>query len=98
MYYNQMGGMPPYMPWYPPQPQTTAPVDPVAQISQWITGLEALKRSFKEDKKPDDEKKKKPPASEVVAMILFMTLMSPIVGPIVYHFYGLTKTLMPIVR
>lgn len=93
--YANAGPPPPFWGW-PPAPST--PVDPFSQINQTISWLEHMKKSLKEDKKPEDDKKKKPPASEVIAMVLFMTLMSPIVGPIVYHFYGLTKALMPTVR
>lgn len=97
--YNMYGNMPPMGPFIPwGAPPTPTPSDPFQQINQTISWLEGMKKYYKEDKKPDEEKKKRPPTSETLAMVLFMTLMSPIVGPIVYHFYGLTKALMPIVR
>lgn len=98
MFYNNQPPMGPYMPWWPQPPTPTPPVDPFQQINQTISWLEGMKKYYKEDKKPDDDKKRKTPASEVVAMVLFMTIMSPIVGPIVYHFFGLTRVMMPAVR
>lgn len=85
--------MGPYSPWWPPNNPPT-PVDPFTTINQTISWLEGMKKHLKEDKKEDDNKKKRPIASEMLAMVLFMTIMSPIVGPVVYHFFSLTRVMI----
>lgn len=82
MYFNQQ--MPP--PWLWPQagPTQTAPSDPAATITQWIQSLETLKKAFKEEKK--DDKPKKPEVS-IIGMTLFMLLMSPLTGPVVFWLF-----------
>lgn len=79
MFYNSM---PPWM--FPPMGPTSPAVnpDPAAQITQWINSLETLKKAFKEEKK-DGPKEKKPDVS-IIGMMLFMVLISPITGPLVY--------------
>lgn len=88
--YNNMS-MPP--PWMWPTGQTSTPQpSPVQQITDWIRGLEELKKSFKEEKK-DDPKKKGTDVS-VISMMLFMLLIAPITGPAMFHFFQLTINMM----
>lgn len=85
--------MPP--PWmWPMGPSTPASpqVNPVQQITDWIRGLEELKKSMKEEKK-DDPKKKNQDVS-AISMMLFMLLIAPVTGPAMYHFFQLTIGLM----
>lgn len=87
--YNQMP--PPWM--WPQGPASTAPTpSPVQQITDWIRGLEELKKSMKEEKK-DDPKKKNQDVS-AISMMLFMLLIAPVTGPAMYHFFQLTIGLM----
>lgn len=82
--------MGPYMPWFPP-PTQTPPQNPVEAISTWIKGLEELKKSFKEEKK---DEKKKTDTPGVIATALFMMLISPVTGPIIYYFFQLSGSLL----
>lgn len=88
--YNQ----PNYQPWFGPPYPTPPPVqpsqNPVELITGWIRGLEELKKSMKEEKK-DDPKKKSGDQTSLVGMMLFMLLVSPISGPLV--FWGFQHTL-----
>jgi hypothetical protein len=79
--YNNMP--PPWM--WPTGPTSTPPQNPVEQISQWIAGLDALKKHMKEEKK--EEKKKEPPIPSIFGMMLLMLLLSPITGPLMYNFF-----------
>lgn len=85
-----------YNPWFgppfpiPPTPQ--AQPSPVQQITDWIRGLEELKKSMKEEKKEDP--KKKGSDVSVLSMMLFMLLIAPVTGPAMYHFFQLTIGLM----
>lgn len=91
MYYNN--SMPPW--WALPPMGPTSPAtqpDPAAQITQWINSLETLKKAFKEEKK--EERKKEGPNASVLGMMLFMVLMSPITGPVVYYFFQLSANLV----
>lgn len=83
--------MPPFNVWYPPTPPPAGPIDYVSHITQSIQQLEALKKAFKEEKKEDKGKR---PDGSVVGMMLFMILMSPITGPIVYYFFQLSANLV----
>ncbi len=96
MYNNPWGGgYPPQTPvvFMPPPPASNQPIDYVSHITQSIQQLEALKKAFKEEKKPDDKKKSEGQAS-VIGMMLFMILMSPITGPIVFYFFQLSANLV----
>lgn len=78
---------PPFMPWYPPPAQGNT--NPADQIAGWITSLEALKKHFKEEKK-DDLKPKKGDQPSILAVALFMLLVSPVSGPVMYYFFRLS--------
>lgn len=80
-------------PWwmFPPQGATSnIPSDPAAQITGWIRSLEELKKAFKEEKKDDKKPEKKGPNPNVIGMMLFMLLVSPITGPAMFHFFQLS--------
>lgn len=81
--------MPPWM--FPPS--SGPPVNPVNQITDWINGLEALKKHFKEEKK--EEKKKERPEISTIGVMLFMLLIAPITGPTMFKFFQLSLNLMP---
>ncbi len=93
MYPNMYANMPP--PWMWPGGQTQTPsVSPVQQITDWIRGLEELKKSMKDDKK---DTKKNPEVSSI-GLCLFMLLMAPVTGPIVYTFFQWGNHLLQGVR
>ena len=83
MYFNQQ--LPPWWMFPPmgPTSPSTPPIDPAAQITQWKQSLEALEKAFKKEEKPKDKK----PDGSVVGMVLFMLLMSPITGPVVFWLF-----------
>jgi hypothetical protein len=90
MYYQNT--MPP--PWMWPSGPTSQPqLDPAQQIAGWITSLEALKKHFKEEKKPDD--KKKPEQPSLFGVALLMILISPVTGPLMYRFFQLSLKMLP---
>lgn len=85
--YAYANNMPPWM--WPQGPSSQAPpVDPVTQISTWIRSLEELKKHFKEEKKLDD--KKKPEQPNIFGVALLMILISPVTGPLMYHFFQMS--------
>lgn len=88
--YGYQNNMPPWM--WPTGPSSPSQ-DPAQQIAGWILSLESLKKHFKEEKK--DEKKKEPPVPSVFGMMLLMLLVSPITGPMMYHFFQMTLSLLP---
>lgn len=83
MYSN---ALPPWWMFPPmgPTSSTTPPPDPAAQITQWKQSLEALEKAFKKEEKPKD----KNPEVSVIGMMLFMILISPITGPVVFWLYS----------
>lgn len=90
--YGYQNSIPP--PWmWPSGPSTTPVLDPAQQITGWIRSLEELKKAFKEEKK--EEKKKDGPIPSVFGMMLFMLLIAPITGPLMYHFFQMGLSMMP---
>lgn len=83
--------IPPWM-WPQGQTQSQPSPSPVQQITDWIRGLEELKKSMKEEKK--DEKKKGPEVSGI-GLVLFMLLIAPITGPSVFYFFQMSLHLLP---
>jgi hypothetical protein len=83
------------MPQYPPPfmwpggPYSQPQRNPVEEITNWIKGLEDMKKHFKEEKK-DDKKEKKSPAPSVIGTALLMLLLSPITGPMMFYFFQLS--------
>lgn len=83
---------PPWMWGQGPTTPTAPQLSPVQQITDWIRGLEELKKSMKEEKK--DEPRKKGPHTSVLSCMLFMLLVSPITGPTMYYFFQLSVGLL----
>lgn len=79
--------MPP--PWmWPPGPSTPSspPQDPVQMITQWQQSLDALKKAFKEEKK-EEKKPDKGFTPSIWGTALFMLLISPITGPMMFSYF-----------
>lgn len=85
--YNTMSMPPPWAWGYPPmQPQNNAP--DLNTIREWAKTL----KEWEKDLKGKDEKKPegKGPSPSVISMMLFMLLMSPITGGLVFELFKLT--------
>lgn len=92
MYPYQNTIPPPWM-WPGGQTQTQPQASPVQQITDWIRGLEELKKSMKEEKKDD---KKKGPEVSGIGLMLLMLLISPVTGPIMFYFFQTTLHMLPV--
>lgn len=76
--------VPPPWVWPGMVPPTPTSQDPVEMIEGWIKGLEAVKRLSKEEKKDDKKKSAELPS---VGLMLFMLLIAPVTGPLMYSFF-----------
>lgn len=85
---------PPWM--WPSGPSTPSipPANPVDLITGWQRSLDELKKAFKEEKK---EEKKKGPEVSLIGTVLFMLLVAPITGPMMYRFFQASLSMMPVV-
>ena len=93
MYWNPYGGNPPQQPIvFVPSPSAGGGVPDLNTITNWISGLEQLKKVLKEEKKDNNDKKPQP---NIISMMLFMILLSPITGPIMSKFFSMGVNMLP---
>lgn len=85
MYQNPWGYPPPQTPvMFMPSPGTQNSLSPQTAAEQILAWKQVEKMLKGDEKKPDDKKKQE---VSVVGMMLFMLLMSPVTGPIIYWFF-----------